>query len=69
MQLTLVVPIVSMVLWKIPALGYVLCIILIMFNITYNMYMTNLYNLKVGFINVHNWEMLQAVIGKPWCHL
>ena len=68
MQLTMIVPIVAMVIWKLPSCGYCLCFVLIAFNAVYNMAMTNKYDLKIGLVNVHNYRLLQAIIAKPWSH-
>ena len=57
-----------MVMFKNPVCGCIVCIFMIFFNVTYNMAMTYYYELKIGYINVHNYEALQVIVAKPWAH-
>mgnify|MGYP007132295243 CR=1 FL=1 len=69
LQITMIVPIVAVISYKFPILGTLLGLVLIMTNILLNMHYTYKYDLKIGFLDVHNYYLLQSIIAKPWSKL
>ena len=57
-----------MAAWKSSNTGVTLAIVLILLNIVANMAYTYKYELRIGFLSVNNFFLLQGIIGKPWTH-
>lgn len=66
MQITLVVPFISMIIWKVPVLGILICLALIVGNFFINFAIAQHYGLKIGFLHHDNYFLLQGIIAKPW---
>lgn len=58
MQLALITPLIAILMWRYPVCGYMLCIFLVIFNVTYNMAATYYYDLKIGLLNVNNFHLI-----------
>ena len=69
MQIALLVPFVAIALWKSETGGYLLCLALIFANVAINMAYTIKYDLKMGFLHINNYYLLEAIIAKPWTKL
>ena len=69
MKITLIVPLVSIVAFKYPSVGVVLGMTLILINILLNMHYTYVHDLKIGFLDIHNYYLLQSIVAKPWSKL
>jgi hypothetical protein len=69
MQLALIVPFIAIVFYKSESGGLVICFLLMVANFLINMHYTFKYDLKIGFINVNNYNLLTGIIGKPWTKL
>lgn len=68
MQLAFVIPILAVLMWKNPVCCYIVCIFMILFNVTLNMAMTWHYDLKIGYLDKGNFYLIN-LIAKPWTHL
>jgi len=66
MQITLFIPFIAILLWKNKDAGIVFCLFLIVANWGINYAITIHYNIKIGFMDVHNYFWLQGMISKPW---
>ena len=58
MQLTLFVPFIAVLLWKLPKVGITFCFMMIIANLFINYFITQKYDLKIGFADVHNYFLL-----------
>lgn len=69
-QICFVVPIIAILLHKIPMVyGVIVCLLMIFVNIGINMYYTYKYDLTIGLIDVGNYYLLETIIMKPWTKL
>lgn len=55
--------------WRQPVIGIFLCFIMIGANVGINMYISYKYDLKIGFMNYNNYNLLLGIISKPWTKL
>jgi hypothetical protein len=62
------VPFFAILLWRLPNLGSILAVLLIILNMILNIHYTMKYDLKMGMLNVHNYYFLGTIIAKPWVH-
>mmetsp|Transcript_2676 Transcript_2676/g.4502 ORF Transcript_2676/g.4502 Transcript_2676/m.4502 type:complete len:478 (-) Transcript_2676:445-1878(-) len=69
LQLCLVVPFIAMVYWKSAVAGNTLSGLLIVANMLLNMHYTFKYDLKIGFVHVNNYYLMEGIIAKPWTKL
>ena len=69
MQLHLIIPFVAMFYWISPILGSILSLALIAINGYINVKIASKYDLKIGWIDVHQYYILMALISKPWTKL
>lgn len=69
LQLTLITPILAMIIWKSRILGMLVCTLLIVSNMAINYYLSIKYQLKIGLVDAHNYELLSKLVSKPWTHL
>lgn len=69
LQITLFVPLIAVISYKAPYLGVLLGIALVFANIGINMIYTFEYHLKIGFLDISNYYLLQSIIAKPWTKL
>ena len=58
-----------MIAWKYPNLSVFFSLLMIAANFCITIVYSFTYDLKIGFLNVHNFYMLQSIIGKPWTKL
>jgi peptidoglycan/LPS O-acetylase OafA/YrhL len=65
MQLTLVIPFLAILLWKVPYLGVASCFGLIIGNAFVNYYITLKYDLRIGLVAESNYFVLLGIISKP----
>lgn len=69
LQITLLVPILAIIYWKVPIIGFLMCIGLIVANGIINFHYADKYQLKIGILTHFNWYLLQTIICKPWTKL
>lgn len=55
--------------YKLPTMAVLLGVALIFTNIALNMLYTYKYHLKIGFLDISNYFLLQSIIAKPWSKL
>lgn len=69
MQITLLVPFIAIIFWKLPLFGILLCLALVLANGVINFMYANKYELKIGILAYQNWYLLQSIVSKPWTKL
>jgi len=57
-QIAFFVPFLAMICWKLPILGFLMSVSMIIGNVFINMYYTKKYNLTIGLIDVNNYYLL-----------
>lgn len=59
-------PLLAIIAYRLPKIGIMLGILMIIGNILLNMHYTYKYNLQIGLLSPHNYMLLQTIIARPW---
>jgi len=63
------VPFLAIIAYKLPNFSIFISLIMIFANFCITIVYSYTYDLKIGFLNAHNFFMLESIIGKPWTKL
>jgi hypothetical protein len=66
LQIYLLVPWLAVVFWKWPKLGTAVSALLVVANMVINIMIADRYGLKIGWADVHQYNILAALLTKPW---
>ena len=62
-------PFLAIIAYKYPKKGIYFGFLLIFANLAINFISSYHFDLKMGFLQAKNVNLLRAIIGKPWVHL
>lgn len=68
-QIYLFVPFLAMLYWKSPSAGFCFCLLMVVANLGMNVYYSYYYDLKIGFVAANNFNLMTAILAKPWLHM